>query len=414
MQDIKPDSVPSRHPRSRFSVVLLGVVVVGIACGVFLLAQGPGQGQPTGTVVPKKAAPTQDPNADSQGPKPEVGETVVVPRSPGPPKKQKAKPHPPGELPPGETPYSIAVSVDLVTIDAQVEDNNGNFIPGLKKANFRVIEDGVPQTLQTMEAGESPMTVVLLIEFDNRFTQFYSYMWYQTLLASYGFVQTLRKEDWLAITAFDLKPEILMDFSQNRAEAQAALGRLQFPGFSESCLYDALADTMDRLKDVAGKKGIVLVATGRDTLSKITYDTAMKKVKEGQVPIYAMSIGQLTREMRDAAGMMGPITRMDYLQADNALKVFTTDSGGKAYYPRFEGEFPGIYQDISQRLRHQYTIGFVSTNPAKDGKYRKLKIDVVDNNGAPLKMMDQKGKEVKLKVVAKPGYYPPKGEITVN
>src|SRR5580692_11337966 len=99
MQDIKPDSSVSRKARSRFSVLLLGSVILGISCGVFLLAQGPGQGQPTGTVVPKKPAPTQDPTAtDSQGPVPQVGETVVVPRSEGPPKKQK-KPHPPGELP---------------------------------------------------------------------------------------------------------------------------------------------------------------------------------------------------------------------------------------------------------------------------------------------------------------------------
>src|SRR5580692_10346936 len=116
MQDIKPDSSVSRKARSRFSVLLLGSVILGIACGVFLLAQGPGQGQPTGTVVPKKPAPTQDPSAtpDSQGPVPQVGETVVVPRSEGPPKKQK-KTKQQGE---GDTPYAIAVSVDLVTMDA--------------------------------------------------------------------------------------------------------------------------------------------------------------------------------------------------------------------------------------------------------------------------------------------------------
>ena len=412
MQDIKPESVFSRKARSRVSMMFLGAVVLGVACGVFLLAQGPGQGQPTGTVVPKKSAPAQDPNATpSQGPVPQVGETVVVPRSDGPPKKQK-KPHPPGELPSGETPYSIAVSVDLVTIDAQVEDSNGNFIPGLKKESFRVVEDGVPQTLQTMEAGESPMTVALLIEFDARFTRMYSSMWFQTLQVAYGFVSTLRKEDWLAIIAFDLKPEILMDFSQSRGEAQQALGRLRYPAFSEACLFDALADTMDRLKDVAGKKGIVLVSTGRDTLSHITYDTAMKKVKENQTPIYAVSIGQVMRIMNEQR--MGAIQNMDYLQADNALKTFAADSGGKAYFPRFDGEMPGVFQDVSQRLRHQYTLGFVSTNPNKDGKWRKVKIDVVDANGAPLKLVDQKGKEVKLKVVAKQGYFAAKGEIAVN
>jgi hypothetical protein len=122
----------------------------------------------------------------------------------------------------------------------------------------------------------------------------------------------------------------------------------------------------------------------------------------------------MTREMQDARGRLGPIANMDYLQADNGLKTFANDSGGKAYFPRFEGEMPGMFQDVSQRMRHQYTLGFVSTNPAKDGKWRKVKIEVVDAAGAPLKLVDQKGKEVKLKVVAKQGYVAAKGEIAVN
>ncbi len=399
----------SRKTRSSAFYYFLGLAICGVVCGAMLIAQGQGptgQGQPTGTVIPKKAAPVQDPNAQ-QGPVPQVGETVVVPRGDGPPRKQKKKK--PGE---GEDNYSIAVNVDLVNFDAQVEDNNGNFIPGLKKENFRVIEDGVPQTLQTFDMGEAPMTVVLLIEFDARFQRTYTQMWYQTLQMSYYFVSTLRKEDWLAITAFDLKPEILMDFSQSRGEAQQALGRLRYPGFAEACLYDALSDTMDRLKDVAGKKAILLISTGRDTLSHITYDTAMKRVKEGQVPIYAVSIGQLTRLMNE--GRMGPIQNMDFLQADNALKTFAADSGGKAYFPRFEGEMPSMFQDVSQRMRHQYSLGFVSTNALKDGKFRKVHIDLVDASGNPLKLVDQKGKDLKLKVVAKSGYFAPKGEIAVN
>jgi Ca-activated chloride channel family protein len=396
--------------RSRMSVVyamLVGILILG----VFLLAQGPGQGQPTGTVVPKKAAPQQDPKPDSQGPKPEVGETVVVPRQAAPPKKQK-QPHPPGELPPGETPYSISVSVDLVTIDAVVEDNQGQMIPGLKRTNFRVVEDGVPQQLQTFEASEAPMTVVLLVEFNAAFQRYYSNIWYQTISYAYGFTQTMRKDDWLALIAYDLKPEILTDFTQSQAAMQAGLSRLRFPGFSESCLYDALADTLDRLKDVAGKKGIVLLATGRDTFSKLTYDKAMRRVKEGQVPIYPISIGQVMRIMNE--GRMGPITNMDFLQADNALKTFASDSGGKAYFPRFDGEMPGVFQEISQRMRRQYTLGFVPSNTLKDGKFRKVKIEMVDDHGAPLKVIDQKGKDVKYKVVAKAGYYAPKGEVAVN
>ena len=369
--------------------------------------------EPTGTVVPKKAAPPPpEKQSANSGPGHEVGETVVVPRTSRPP--QKAKPRQPADPKPEEQPFAISVNVDLVTLDAVVQDNRGQFIPGLGKKNFRILEDGVPQQLQTFDASEAPMTVVLVVEFNNLFQRFYSEMWYQTLTASYGFVQTLRKEDWLAIVAYDMRPEILLDFTQNKEAAQGALSRLRFPAFSEANLFDALDDTIDRMKDVAGKKGIVVVTTGIDTFSKITYDKIMKKVKTSDVAIYPISIGQVIRELADARGMMSPIARMDFLQADNGLRTFAADSGGRAFFPRFYGEFPSIFQEISILMRNQYTLGYVPTNTVRDGKFRKVKVEVVDEQGNPLRVVDQKGKDVKYKVSAKAGYYAAKGEQVVN
>jgi len=396
----------SKRLLSAALVILLGVWVIALA------SQGPGQ--PTGTVVPKKAQPkAEEQKPSTTGPKSDVGETVLVKRGDKPPQKVR-KPATPETGPDGGQPFAINVSVDLVTVDALVTDNRGQFIPGLRKGNFRVLEDGVPQQLQTFEAGESPMTVVLLVEFNNLFQRYWSEMWYQTLTASYGFVQTLRKEDWCAIVAYDMRPEILMDFTQNKDAAQGALGRLRFPAFSEANLFDALYFTLDRMKDIAGKKGIVVITTGIDTFSKITYDKAMKKVKSSEVPIYPISIGQVIRELADARGQMGAIARMDFLQADNALKTFANDSGGRAWFPRFYGEFPNIFQEISVMMRNQYTLGYVPTNASKDGKFRKLKIELVDDKGNPLRVVDEKGKEVKYKVMAKGGYNAPKGEQVVN
>ncbi len=396
----------------RLSFAFLFLLLGGLTIATLLGQDGP-KPAPTGTVVPKKSTPPADQQPTTSGPKPEVGETVVVPRLNRPPQKVKPK-QPSDKGPDGGQPFSINVNVDLVTLDAIVQNNRGQFIPGLKRGNFRVLEDGVPQQLQTFDASEAPMTVVLVVEFNNLFQRYYSEMWYQTLTASYGFVQTLRKEDWLAIVAYDLKPEILLDFTQNKEAAQGALSRLRFPAFSEANLFDTLDDTLARMKDVAGKKGIVLVSTGIDTFSKITYDKVMKKVKEGEVPIYPISIGQVIRELADARGMMSPLARMDFLQADNALKTFANDSGGHAWFPRFYGEFPSIFQEISSLMRNQYTLGYVPANAVKDGKYRKLKVELVDDNGNPLKVVDEKGKDVKYKVTAKAGYYATKGEPVVN
>jgi VWFA-related protein len=390
-------------------------------------APPPAPAQPSN---PQQQPPAQQPRpVDITGPERPVGETVSIPRRP----PQKPKRRPAGEAAqPGEVPYAISVNVDLVSVDVSVQDRQGQFLPGLTKKNFRVLEDGMPQNIQTFEATEAPMTVVMVIEFNNLYQRFWSETWYQTLTASHGFLETLRLGncaspdmaarpgsnaqtcDWVAVVAYDMRPEILQDFTQSREAAVGALQRLRFPAFSEANLYDTLDDTLSRLKDVSGKKGIVLISTGIDTFSKLTYDKILKIIQSNEVPIYPIGLMQMIRELADARGGMGPIARMDFLQADNAMRTFAQYSGGRAFFPRFYGEFPGIFSTVSALLRHQYTLGYAPTNTTRDGKFRKLKVELVDDTGKLLKIVDQKGKEVKYVVSAKNGYYAPKGEETVQ
>ena len=95
-------------------------------------------------------------------------------------------------------------------------------------------------------------------------------------------------------------------------------------------------------------------------------------------------------------------------QAKNALTTIADYSGGKAYFPRFEAELGSIYEQISTQLRSRYSLGFVPTNTTKDGRYHKLKVELVDEQGNPLRVVNQKGKVVKYRVVARDGYYAPK------
>jgi hypothetical protein len=99
-----------------------------------------------------------------------------------------------------------------------------------------------------------------------------------------------------------------------------------------------------------------------------------------------------------------PVGHMDYLQGDNEMRTFAAMTGGRAYFPRFEGELPELFGDISNDIRNQYTISYAPTNSKLDGTYRKLKVEVVGPDGAPLKVKDQKGKDVKIDVVARDGY----------
>ena len=292
-------------------------------------------------------------------------------------------------------------------MDVSVLTKNGQFVPGLKKENFKVLEDGVPQQVTHFNVSQAPITAVLLVEFAS--TNYVFMM--QALQASYAFANSLKKDDWVAVAYYDMQPHILVDFTQDKRAVYGALNQLRIPGFSETNLFDALYDTLDRLDRVEGKKYIVLVTTGIDTFSKLTLDKIIKKIRDTKdVTIFPVSVGFIVREYCEVHqcgythGMGIPVGHMDYLQGDNEMRTFAAMTGGRAYFPRFEGELPELFQDISSDIRNQYTVSYSPTNTKLDGTYRKLKVQVVAPDGGPLKVKDQKGKDVKIEVVAREGY----------
>jgi Ca-activated chloride channel homolog len=299
--------------------------------------------------------------------------------------------------------------VATVNVDVAVLDKNGRFIPNIPRGNFRVLEDGVPQNIGGFNLGEAPMTVCMVIEFSNLYQQYWSSGWYETLQASYGFLETLKPEDYVAVVAYDLRSEILSDFSTDKRKAYEAMQRLRIAAYSESNLYDALTDTADRMSTIEGRKAIVVIASGIDTFSKLTFDKTRKSLQQSGVPIYAIGIMQALREWLDARGGMGAIQRLDFLQADNQMRTFARETGGQAYFPRFFGEFPNIYRAIHEALRSQYSITYAPTNQAKDGKFRKIAVQLVNPaTNEPLRIVDEKGKPMKYTIIAKPGYNAPK------
>jgi VWFA-related protein len=325
---------------------------------------------------------------------------VVVPRDrptrPAPRVQEKVS----ERVNPDDT-FRFTTEVDLVNLSVVVQDRNGNFIPELKKEHFRILEDGVPQQIQRIETSEAPMTVAMVIEFSDLYWEFL----YQTLQTSYGFVSSLRPEDWVAIVVYDLKTQIMQDFTRNKASAFDALNQLRIPGFREMNLFDALTETIGRMDDIEGKKAIVLISSGVDTFSRTRYNDALKIVQSSDTPVYAIGTGQAVRLWYESRGYMGSETNIGFLQADNQLRSFARLSGGRAYFPRFEGQFGEIFGDISAALRNEYSISYSPTNTVKDGKFRKLKVEIVGPDGKALKIVDPKGKEIKYEVRNREGYY---------
>jgi len=393
----------SCHQRARptgYSAALLSLV--------FLLSTALTWGQSPQSTPAQQGAqapaneqkPTEGAPAAAGGPQGEVGPIAV-------PKKKEEEPTPPPPPPkkvPGMPDYSIKVDVPLVTTDVIVTTKDGHFIPGLKRGNFKILENGVAQQITNFSQSEAPVTAVLLVEFAA--TNYY--FMYDALNASYYFANSLKKDDWVAVVSYDMRSYILADFTQDKRAIYGALRQLRIPGFRETNLFDALYDTLDRLDRIEGRKEIVLVSSGRDTFSKLTFDQIMKKVKATpNVTIFPVSTGRALRERIDARYGNNPevsAAMMDYLQADNEMNTFAKLTGGRAYFPRFEGELPDIFRDIGNSVRNQYTIAYHPTNTKLDGTFRKLKLELVGPDGSPLKVRDEKGKDVKYNIIAREGY----------
>lgn len=354
-------------------VVLLGILIValGIPPDAFPALARQQQG-------PQSSAPVQQPAP----PKPPSGQQQGGQQQQAPPPQ-----------------VSISVEANVVNVDAVVTDQNGNIITGLKRENFRILADGQPQQVSNFAPSEAPITIVILMEFSNKWYGFWPGAFgYKAKEWAYGFLSHLSDKDWVAFKTFDLKTTLQVDFTHNKQEVAQAIMSLYFPSFSEANLFDAVLETLDQLRDVRGKKSILVLATGYDTFSKHTLDQTYRRVKESDVPIFCVGVGEEIDLYRNS-----PIS---YVQAKNQLTQFANMTGGYAWFPRFEGEMPDIFNSVAAFLRNQYTLGFTPSTP-QDGKYHKIKVEIVDNQGNPLLVPDKKGKMKKVTVYARQGYLAP-------
>jgi VWFA-related protein len=292
----------------------------------------------------------------------------------------------------------IAVDAPLVLLDVLVTDEDGNVLSGLQKGNFRLTDDGKPQVITTFGPTEDPITIVILLEY-SAFA--YDYFAYKGAYWSSGFLNYLDPKDWVALVTYDMRPTIRVDFTRNRAEVQDTLSSLAFPGFAEANLFDALIDTLDKLDRVKGKKAVLIITTGMNTFSQATLDDTLDRIKKSSATIFCIGLAEseyLAAEMRSGGSAIG------YLQAKNQLQTYADLTGGMAWFPRFEGEMPSLFRSVVGFLRSEYDIGFTPAKEALDGRYHKLKVEVVGPDGKPLRVTDAKGRRRKIEVFARDGY----------
>ncbi len=354
--------------------------------------------QPAGT-PPDTASP------DSGGPTGDSG-PIVVP-------KKKAQPD---DTPPPAAPVapkiknpenmpSVSLHVDVpeVTVDVGVLlEKTHQFVPNLKPSNFKIFEDGKEQKVIGFKRVQAPITALLICEFASTNYRFI----YDMRNAAFAFAEQLRPQDYVALMTFDMRTQIVTDFTQDKRRLLEDINSLRIPGFSERNLFDALYEGLDRVSRIEGQKYIIVIASGRDTFSKITLDKILDKIKKTpDTTIFTMSTGNVARILSEGrGGMSGQIRDMDYLQADNQMQTFARMTGGQFFAPRFIGELPDDFNAINQAIRSKYELVYHPQNSKQDGTFRKLQVQLVDDEGHPLQIQDEKHKQLKYDLIYRDGY----------
>ena len=393
----------------QFRFALLPAILLVVMLPISAFAQQPAPA-PAPT-APTPAPTTQQPDSstnDSGGPGSDSG-PIAVPKKKTQPDDAPPPPVAPAapklKAPEGMPPVSIHVDVPEVTVDVGVLlEKTHQFVPGLKPANFKVFEDGKEQKVIGFKRVEAPITALLVCEFASTNYRFI----YDMRNAAFTFAEQLRPQDYVAMMTFDMRTQIVTDFTQDKRQILESINSLRIPGFSERNLFDALYEGLDRVSRIDGHKYIIVIASGRDTFSKITLDKIMDKIrKTPDVTIFTVSTGAVARimsESRGGGGMNSSIREMDYLQADNQMKTFATMTGGMFFAPRFVGEMPDDFNAINQAIRSKYELVYHPTNAKQDGTFRKLQVELVDAEGHPLLIQDEKHKQLKYDVQYRNGY----------
>lgn len=299
--------------------------------------------------------------------------------------------------PPLITDPAYKIDATLVNLDVVVTTEDGHVLSGLKRGNFRVLDNGVPQTILDFAPTSAPITIVVLMEYSAL-----SYNYYAAKAADWsaGFLSHLAPGDWIALVTYDLRPKVQVDFTHKQIEIRDALATLGFPQFRETNLYDALIDTLDKLDRVRGRKAILLLSTGFNSFSTATFDQVRDRLRQTDATLFAVGLAE-------AESIRYTGNDLSYQRAKNELNTFTRQTGGLALFPRFQSELPEIFRSVVNYLRSEYTLSFRPPAASRDGRYHRLKVEIVDAGGKPLLVSDEKGKRRKVEVFAREGYVAP-------
>jgi len=290
--------------------------------------------------------------------------------------------------PPGQ----IRVQVNLVNLFATVRDKHKGIVTGLKIDDFQIFEDGQPQEITNFAAeSDLPITLGLLIDTSGSEEFMLSI---EKEMGTRFLRRVMRKGDLAMVMTFDLDVDLLADFTQDTSVLSSAIRRARVnsvggggvvtPGTipqgsnaGGTDLYDAVyLACHDELATEAGRKGVIILTDAEDTGSKLNLQDAIEAAQRTDTVVHILLVYD-----------------PHYGANASVARKITDETGGRMIVVNSEKHLQEAFDQISEELRSQYTLGYYPTNSARDGKFRKIKIDLANHD---------------LKVLARKGYYAPK------
>jgi Ca-activated chloride channel homolog len=297
----------------------------------------------------------------------------------------------------------------LVTLKLLVQDLNGYFIPDLRRDNFVVYENDVRQTNATVEIEHAPVSLALALEFGGRYPSVNKILANQVFEGGRQLIEAVGREDRIAIWKYADRPELITDFSQDHETLITLLSSPQPPSVSEANLYDALVAILGRMREVDGRKAVVLLSSGVDTFSKAPFDEVLNVAAISNTPVYAISFGEMLQRAADVFGTAAPSARIDWKRAKHELGEIARASGGRLYSPSISIDLSVIDDDIMENLKVRYVITYKSSAAGNLDSPRKVRVELVNpKTGGPIQIVDASGRTIPAHVVLEDSYVPSK------
>ncbi|MDH5714465.1 MAG: VWA domain-containing protein [Candidatus Aminicenantes bacterium] len=263
----------------------------------------------------------------------------------------------------GEREVSFEVEVDLVPVYVTITDREEKLVPNLEQEDFILTEDDIPQVISHFSRENVPLSMVILIDISS------SMIGARMSRAQQAAVDMVERmitgENRATVIGFDDRVYLFQDFTDSPPLLKSAINSMEADG--GTALYDAIAHTVRKLRNMSGKKAIILLSDGDDTHSQLIFDDVLDYSAHSDILVYAVGLQRLTFSQTFIKDTNVTINQLDRI---------SSITGGRAYFPSFIDHLPQIYRQISRELQSQYSLAYRSTNRKKDSTWRTIQVRI--------------------------------------